>query len=60
MKTGTRCILYGHNLRLMRSHTDGVVSSVESDELRLEHDVAVDLEVGGGGLETSEASYRNR
>lgn len=40
---------------LMRSHSKGVVSSVECDELRLEHNVTVNLEVGSGGLETSEA-----
>jgi hypothetical protein len=33
------------HLRLMGSHSDGVVSSVESNKLRLEHDVAVDLEI---------------
>jgi hypothetical protein len=42
----------------MRSHSNGVVSSVEGDELRLEHDVAVDLEGRGRGLETTEAGYR--
>ncbi len=41
---------------LVRSHTDGVVSTVEGHELGLEHDVAVDLEAGCDGLETAEAS----
>jgi hypothetical protein len=40
----------------MRSHADGVVSTVESNELGLEHDVTVDLEVGCNRLETTEAS----
>lgn len=40
----------------MGSHADGVVSSVEGDELRLEHDVSVDLEVALDGLDTAEAS----
>lgn len=43
-------------LRLVRRHADGVVSAVEGDELRFEHDVAVDLEIGLDGLETAEAS----
>jgi hypothetical protein len=38
-------------------HADGVVASVEGDELGLEEDVSVDLEVGGGSLDTAEASY---
>jgi hypothetical protein len=42
----------------MRSHSNGVVSTVERNELGLEHDVAVDLEVGRNGLETTEASYK--
>ena len=44
-------------LRLVGSHSDGVVPSVESDELRFEHDIAIDLEVGGRGLESAEAGY---
>lgn len=42
---------------LVGSHSDGVVPSVESDELRFEHDVAIDLEAGGRGLESAEAGY---
>lgn len=41
---------------LVGSHADGVVASVEGDELRLEHDVAVDLERGRRGLETAKAT----
>lgn len=41
---------------LMGSHADRVVAAVERHELRLEHDVAVDLERGCGGLETAKAS----
>lgn len=40
----------------VRSHGERVVASVEDDELRLEHDITVDLEVSGNGLETTEAS----
>jgi hypothetical protein len=40
----------------MGRHADGVVAPVERHELRLEHDVAVDLEIGCDGLETAEAS----
>ena len=40
----------------MGRHADGVVAPVERYELRLEHDVAVDLEIGCDGLETAEAS----
>lgn len=39
----------------MGSHSDGVVASVECNELRLEHDVAIDLKVGGRGLQTTKA-----
>jgi len=40
----------------MGRHADGVVAPVERYELRLEHDVAVDLEIGCDGLKTAEAS----
>lgn len=40
----------------MRGHSNGVVSSVEGNELRLEHDIAVDLQVGCDGLDSTEAS----
>jgi hypothetical protein len=43
---------------LMWGHGDGVVATVEDDELRLEHDVAIDLERGGRGLDTAEASWK--
>lgn len=42
----------------MGCHSKGVVSSVEGDELGLEHDVTIDLEVAGGGLKTSEAGWK--
>lgn len=42
----------------MGCHSNGIVSSVESDELGLEHDVTIDLESGGGGLKTSEAGWK--
>lgn len=45
-------------LALVRGHADGVVSTVEDDEVGLEHDVAVDLERRGGGLKTAEAGCR--
>ena len=45
---------------LMRSHSNRVISSIESHELRLEHDVSVDLKVALDGLDTSEASYPYR
>lgn len=41
----------------MRSHSNRVVSSIESHELRLEHDISVDLQVALNGLDTSETSY---
>lgn len=39
----------------MKSHSDGVVATVERDELRLEHNVTIDLQAGCNGLETTEA-----
>jgi hypothetical protein len=44
----------------MGSHSDGVVSTVEGHELGLEHDVAVDLQIGCNGLETAKASWKHR
>ncbi len=46
----------GSGLRLMRRHADRVIPTIEGDELRFEHDVAVDLERGLDGLETAETS----
>lgn len=43
---------------LVGSHAEGVVASVEGDELGLEHDISVDLEVAGDSLDTSETSCR--
>lgn len=41
---------------LVLSQAEGVVATVEGDELRLEEDVTVDAEVALGGLYTTEAS----
>lgn len=40
----------------MLSHAQRVVAAVESDKLRLEEDIAPNLERRGGGLDTAEAS----
>ena len=42
-------------------HAQGVVTTVEDDVLRLEHDVAVDGRLArGGGLETTEAGCKDK
>lgn len=41
---------------LVRSHANGVVTTVEDDELGLEEDVTIDGEVSGRSLNTTEAS----
>lgn len=41
----------------MLSHAEGVVATVEGNELRLEEDITIDGEVGvATGLDTAEAS----
>ena len=42
---------------LVRSQANRVVASVESDELRFEQDVSVDLEIGFNGLETAKTGW---
>jgi hypothetical protein len=40
----------------MRSHSDGVIPSIESHELRLEHDIAIDLQIRVDSLKSTKAS----
>lgn len=42
----------------MGSHGDGVVTTVEDDELCFEENITIDLEWGCGCLETTEACYK--
>lgn len=42
----------------MGRHSNRVIPAIENDELRLEHNIAVDLERAGDGLQAAETSYR--
>ncbi len=45
------------NILGVLGHAKRVVAAIEGDKLRLEEDIAPDLEVGGGGLDAAEASW---
>lgn len=49
----------GSHSLLVLGQTEGVVPTVEGDELGLEENVTVDAEVALGGLDTAETSYWN-